>query len=128
MAKKKEKKPLKRVALKRVVRKKAFPEKSRKRARVKIGKGLTLKRGQEEKLSKRPGSSNIGKYKNVSKGDFAGPSGGAAPGTYPINTRKRAIAALAYARNAPNPAGIRKRVHEKYPSLDKKKNDSRRKK
>ena len=96
--------------------------------RVKIGKGMSLKRGQEEKLSKKPGSSNIGEYKKVSKGDFAGESGGAAPGTYPINTRKRAIAALAYAHNAPNPAGIRKRVHAKYPGLGKKKNASRSKK
>lgn len=120
MATKKEKNPLKRALRKRVVRKKTAPQKSRKTTRIKIGKGLTLKRGQEEKLSKRPGSSNIGKYKTVSKGDFAGPSGGAAPGTYPINTRKRAIAALAYAHNAPNPPGIRKRVRAKYPSLGKK--------
>lgn len=104
-------------------RKKSVVKKAKKTKRVKIGKGLFLKRGQEEKLSKKPGSSNIGKYKNVSKKDFGGPSGGAAPGTYPINTPKRARAALAYAHNAPNPAGIRRAVYKKYPELkaDKKK-------
>ena len=53
---------------------------------------------------KKPGGSNAGKYK---KGPFCGPSGGAPQGTYPVNTRKRAIAAIAYARHAPNPAGIK---------------------
>lgn len=77
---------------------------------LKIAKGIFLKRGEKEKLSKKPGSSNIGKYKNVAKGEFCGPSGGAAPGTYPVNTKKRRTAALAYARKAPNPAGIKKCV------------------
>ena len=76
-------------------------------------------------LSKKRGSSNIGKYKKVAKGEFAGPSGGAAPGTYPINTKKRAKAALAYARNAPNPGGIKRKVYKKYPSLNSKKASSR---
>lgn len=86
---------------------------AKKKSRVKIGKGMSLKRGEEEKLSKRKGSSNVGKYKKVSKGDFCGPSGGAAPGTYPVNTKKRCSAALSYARNAPNPAGIRACVKRK---------------
>lgn len=96
--------------------KKAVQRKKRSKL-VKIGKGLSLKRGQEERLSKKPGSSNIGEYKTVKKSDFAGPSGGSAPGTYPINTKKRARAALAYARNAPNPAGIKKAVYKRYSSL-----------
>ena len=53
----------------------------------------------------RRGSSNAGEYTDVDKDEFCGPAGGAAPGTYPVNTRKRAIAAKSYARNAPNPAG-----------------------
>ena len=64
---------------------------------------------------KKPGGSNAGKYPGVKS--FAGPSGGAPEGSYPINTRKRAKAALSYARHAPNPSGIRKAVHRKYPSL-----------
>jgi len=64
---------------------------------------------------KRPGGSNVGRYPGVKA--FAGPSGGAPAGSYPINTRKRAVAALAYARNAPRPAGIRRAVYNKYPSL-----------
>jgi len=87
--------------------------------RVKIGKGMTIARGEESKLSKKPGSSNVGEYKNVSKSDFAGPSGGAARGSYPINNIKRARAALSYAHNAPNPSGIKKKVYSKYPELKK---------
>lgn len=86
---------------------------AKKGKRVKIAKGVSLKRGKEEKLSKKPGSSNVGKYKKVSKGDFCGPSGGAAPGTYPVNTKKRCSSALSYARHAPNPAGIRACVKRK---------------
>lgn len=87
--------------------------------KVTIGKGLKVAKGKESKMKQKPGGSNVGKYKNVSKKEFAGPSGSAPAGSYPINTRKRAKAALAYARNAPNPSGIRKAVHKKYPSLGK---------
>lgn len=72
-----------------------------------------------EKARKKPGGSNVGKYKGVKKSDFAGPAGGAPKGSSPINTKKRAKAALAYARNAPNPKGIKRKVYEKYPSLGK---------
>lgn len=87
--------------------------------RVKIGRGMSIKRGEEQKLEKKPGGSNVGEYKNVSKSEFAGPSGGAPKGSYPINTEKRAKAALSYARNAPNPEGIKRKVYEKYPGLKK---------
>lgn len=85
----------------------------------KIGKGMHVKRGQESRMRKKPGGSNVGKYKNVSKGDFCGPSGGAPSGSYPVNSKKRARAALSYAHNAPNPEGIRKCVKRKYPSVGK---------
>ncbi len=85
-----------------------------------IAKGLKVKRGVQSKLQKKPGGSNVGEYKGVSKGDFCGPSGGAPKGSYPVNTRKRAIAAKAYSRHAPNPAGIKKCVNRKWPDLDKK--------
>ena len=64
---------------------------------------------------KRPGGSNVGKYKGVKA--FAGPSGGAPAGSFPINTLKRAKSALKLAHNAPRPAGIRAAVYRKYPSL-----------
>jgi hypothetical protein len=62
----------------------------------------------------KPGGSNAGKYK---KGPFCGPSGGAPKGTYPVDTRKRAISAISYARHAPNPAGIKKCVCSHWPDL-----------
>lgn len=85
----------------------------------KIGKGMKVSRGEESKMHKRPGGSNVGKYKNVSKSEFAGPKGGAPAGSYPINTEKRAKSALSYAHNAPNPSGIRSAVMSKYPQLGK---------
>lgn len=64
---------------------------------------------------KKPGGSGAGKYKT--KGPFCGPSGGAPKGTYPVNTRGRAIAAIAYARHAPNPSGIKACVCRHWGSL-----------
>lgn len=55
------------------------------------------------------------KYPGVKS--FAGPAGGAPKGSFPINTRKRAIAALSYRHHAPNPAGIKRAVCKKYPTL-----------
>lgn len=91
---------------------------------VRISAKKSVPRGREAIMQKKPGGSNVGKYKSV--GSFAGPSGGAPEGSYPINTRKRAKAALAYARNAPNPSGIRKAVHKKYPDLGKPKSKTKR--
>jgi hypothetical protein len=73
---------------------------------------------RQAEARKKPGGSNVGDYPNVSK--FAGPSGGAPKGSYPINTKKRAKAALSLAHNAPNPAGIKSAVYKAYPSLKKK--------
>ena len=75
---------------------------------------------KEKKAREKPGGSNVGDYKNVSKGDFCGPAGGAPEGSYPVNTPKRAKSALKLAHNAPNPEGIRSCVLKKYPHLDKK--------
>jgi hypothetical protein len=66
---------------------------------------------------KKPGGSNVGKYKGVK--EFAGPSGGAPAGSYPINTKSRAKSALKLAHNAPNPSGIKSKVYAEYPSLRK---------
>ena len=85
--------------------------------KVTIAKGVKVPRGKESKMKKKAGGSNVGEYKNVSKKDFAGTSGGAPKGSYPINTKARAKAALAYAHNAPNPSGIRRAVYKKYPEM-----------
>ena len=85
--------------------------------KVTIGKGMKVPRGKESKMQKRPGGSSVGEYKNVSKKDFAGPSGGSPQGSFPINTLARGKSALKLAHNAPNPAGIKRAVFKKYPSL-----------
>jgi hypothetical protein len=72
-------------------------------------------------IREKKGSSNAGKYKNVEKGDFCGPAGGAAEGTYPVNSLKRAKSALKLAHNAPNPQGIKDCVYSKFPQLKPKK-------
>jgi len=96
-----------------------------KKKEIKIGKGIKIARGRETKLKKRPGGSNVGKYKKVSKKEFCGPSGGAPEGSYPVNTKKRARSALAYAHNAPNPSGIKACVKRKFKEMGqvKKKNN-----
>lgn len=88
--------------------------------KITVAKGVKVPRGTEEKIRDKKGSSNAGKYKGVSPKEFAGAAGGASKFSYPINTKKRARAALAYAHNAPNPAGIKAAVRRKYPSLKKK--------
>ncbi len=85
-----------------------------------IAKGVTESKEKVKKAHEKPGGSNVGKYKAVSTSDFAGTAGGAPKGSYPINTEKRAKAALAYAHNAPNPGGIKAKVYSKYPALKKK--------
>jgi len=82
-----------------------------------VARGVKESTKEISKLKKKPGSSNEGKYRTVSPSEFAGKAGGASAHSYPINTRKRAKAALAYAHNAPDPSGIRKKVHAKYPTL-----------
>jgi len=88
--------------------------------KVVIAKGKEESKDKVAKTHKEAGGSNVGKYKNVKSSEMAGTAGGAPKGSYPINTEKRAKAALAYAHNAPNPAGIKAKVHAKYPNLGKK--------
>jgi len=85
--------------------------------KVTIGKGMKVPRGKESKMQKKAGGSNVGEYKTVSSKDFAGPSGGAPKGSYPINTKARAKSALKLAHNAPRPSGIKSAVYRKYPEL-----------
>jgi hypothetical protein len=93
--------------------------KKKPKKKVRVAKGVKISRAKEKKLEKKPGGSATGEYKNVKKSDFAGKAGGTSPYSYPINTLKRARAALAYARHAPDPAGIRRAVYKKYPELKK---------
>lgn len=44
---------------------------------VKIAKNVKVSRATEQKMRKRKGGSNVGKYKTVTKKEFAGPKGGA---------------------------------------------------
>ena len=75
----------------------------------------TTTKKKQAAARKKKGGSNVGKYK---KGiAFAGPSGGAPAGSFPINTLKRAKSAIKLAHNAPRPAGIKRAVYKKYPSL-----------
>lgn len=89
-------------------------------AKVKVAKGKSMYSDMLTKIRKKPGSSNAGKYPGVKPSNFAGSAGGASKYSYPINTKKRAKAALSYARNAPNPSGIKNKVYKKYPSLNPK--------
>jgi len=74
----------------------------------------------QKKARKKPGGSNVGKYKKVKSSDFCGPAGGAPSGSYPVNTLSRGRSALKLAHNAPSPSGIKSCVYNKYPELRKK--------
>jgi hypothetical protein len=80
---------------------------------------MALTKSYIKKARKKPGGSNVGKYKGVKK--FAGTAGGAPKGSYPINTKSRAKSAIKLAHNAPKPSGIKKAARKAYPSLAKKK-------
>lgn len=95
--------------------------------KVTVARGVKVKHGVEEKMRQKKGSSNAGKYKNVDKKDFAGKSGGASAYSFPIPDLAHARNALARAHFAPNPEGIKEKVHRMYPEL-KKKSEKRHKK
>lgn len=51
------------------------------------------------------------KYKDVPDNEFCGKEGGKdCRYTYPVNTKKRAVSALSYARHAPDPNSLRECV------------------
>lgn len=88
--------------------------------KVAIAKGVKVTKKKEREMEKKPGGSNVGEYKKVPKKEFCGPSGGAPKGSYPVDTKKRCKAALAYAHNAPNPGGIKACVKRKCKAMFKK--------
>jgi hypothetical protein len=69
----------------------------------------------------KPGGSNVGKKTFASgkprTGPYAGPSGGAPKGSYPIPDKAHAKAAIKMSGHAPNPSGIKSAVYRKYPEL-----------
>ena len=73
-------------------------------------KAAVLKTRREMK-----GGSNAGKYAGVK--EFAGPAGGAPPGTFPVNTLARARNALSRAHLAPRPDALKRYVYKKFPQL-----------
>lgn len=89
--------------------------------KITVAKGVKVKRGAEEKMREKKGSSNAGKYKHVAPKDFAGSSGGASKYSFPIHDLAHARNALARAHFAPDPAALKARVYRKYPELKKRK-------
>jgi len=85
--------------------------------------GGKLSKDYIEKAREKPGGSNVGKEKFASgakrTGPYAGPSGGAPKGSYPIPDIGHAKAAIKLSGHAPNPAGIKSAVYRKYPELKK---------
>jgi hypothetical protein len=81
-----------------------------------IAKGKSLPRGEASHLRKKPGMGSLGKYKNISPKNFAGPDG-----TFPINDMAHARNALARAHYAAHPEAIRAKVYAKYPGLKERK-------
>lgn len=102
-----------------IVKRERNVPKKRKNEKVTVAKGVTVKRGEEEKMRSKKGSSNAGKYKTVSPAKFAGAAGGSSKYSFPIDTLARARNALARAHYAPDPEGIRRKVWAKYPQLKK---------
>lgn len=90
--------------------------------KVTVAKGVKVKRGEEERMRSKKGSSNAGKYKKVKPKDFAGSSGGASKYSFPIPDLAHARNALARAHFAPNPEGIKSKVYKMYPELKKRAN------
>ncbi len=89
--------------------------------KVTVAKGVKVKRGTEEKMREKKGSSNAGKYKNVSPKEFAGAAGGASKYSFPINDIRHARAALSRAHFAPDPEALKAKVYRKFPELKKRK-------
>ncbi len=90
-----------------------------KEKKITVAKDVKVKRGVEEKMREKKGSSSAGKYKNVSPKKFAGKSGGASAYSFPIPDLAHARNALARAHFAPDPEGIKKKVYALYPELKK---------
>lgn len=87
--------------------------------KVTVAKGVKVKRGAEEKMREKKGSSSAGKYKHVAPKEFAGKAGGASAYSFPIPDLAHARNALSRAHFAPDPEGIKRKVYAMYPELKK---------
>src|SRR5258707_12359657 len=87
--------------------------------KITVAKGVKVKRGTEEKMRAKPGSSNAGKYKDVKPKEFAGSSGGANKDSFPIDDLAHAPNALACAHFAATPQPLKARGHRQYPHSKK---------
>jgi|ERR1700752_1637138 len=96
-------------------------ESKKKEKKITVAKGVKVKRGVEEKMREKKGSSSAGKYKHVAPKDFAGAAGGASKYSFPIPDIRHARNALARAHFSPNPEGIKRAVYRKFPELKKRK-------
>lgn len=70
---------------------------------------------EQNRARKRPGGSNVGKYKSLKGSVFAGPAGGAPRGSYPLTRNgrlslDRAKSAIKLAHHAPRPTELKKFV------------------
>ncbi len=92
-----------------------------KKKKITVAKGVKVKRGAEEKMRSKKGSSNAGKYKHVAPKDFAGAAGGASKYSFPVHDIAHARNALARAHFAPDPAALKAKVYKMYPELKKNK-------
>jgi hypothetical protein len=97
----------------------AKAKKNARSAQITVARGVKVKRGAEEKMRSKKGSSSAGKYKDVSPKKFAGAAGGASKYSFPIPDLAHARNALARAHFAPNPEGIKAKVYRMYPQLKK---------
>lgn len=84
--------------------------------KVTLYKGKSVPKGKESEIRKKPGHGSAGKYKTLSKKQFAGPEG-----TYPIQDIAHARNALARAHFSDHPEAIKAKVYKKYPELKKRK-------
>jgi hypothetical protein len=87
--------------------------------KIAVAKGVKVSKGEETKMRSKPGSSNAGKYKDVSPEKFAGASGGASKYSFPINDIAHARNALSRAHFAPDPSALKAKVYKEYPELKK---------
>lgn len=75
-------------------------------------------KAERAKARKRPGGSNVGKYKSLKGSVFAGPAGGAPRGSYPITkdgklNAERATSAVKLAHRAPKSEALKRFVGNK---------------
>jgi len=98
---------IKRKMSSRVVKKRVTKKVVKKEAPKRVIKKESPKRVVKKEAPKRVVRKSRYAKEGIPEELFCGTYGGARAGSYPVNTPGRAIAAMSYARYAPNPQGIR---------------------